>query len=51
MKKKIFITLAFMTSIAATANLYAQENARAEQVIKTKGNIKNNNVTIFKDYK
>ncbi|MEO6134481.1 MAG: hypothetical protein ABIP35_04975 [Ginsengibacter sp.] len=48
MKKKIFITIAFMTSIAATANLYAQENARPEQTIKTKGNIKDNKITVIK---
>ncbi|MEO6134482.1 MAG: hypothetical protein ABIP35_04980 [Ginsengibacter sp.] len=48
MKKKIFITLAFMMSIAATANLYAQENARPDLKIKTKSNIKNDKVTIVK---
>ena len=48
MKRKFFFSLVFMISIAATANLYAQENARPDQKIKTKSNIKNDRVTIVK---
>ncbi|MEO6133943.1 MAG: hypothetical protein ABIP35_02245 [Ginsengibacter sp.] len=48
MKKKILFSLVFMASIAATANLYAQENARPDLKVKTKSNIKNDKVSIVK---
>lgn len=48
MKKKFFITLIFMATIATTNHLYAQENARPGQKIKTKSNIKNDRVSVVK---
>ena len=47
MKKKIFIAFVFMATIFSSASLFAQENAR-ETVIKTKGNIKDNKVSVVK---
>ncbi|MEO6705883.1 MAG: hypothetical protein ABIN04_08560 [Ginsengibacter sp.] len=48
MKKKILLYLLVMGSVVATTNLYAQENARPDQKIKTKSNIKNDKVSIVK---
>ena len=47
MKKKSFIAFVFMATIFSSASLFAQENAR-ETAIKTKGNVKDNKVSVVK---
>ena len=46
MKKTSFIAVVFIAATAITGNLYAQENARPDQKIKTKSNIKNDKVSV-----
>lgn len=48
MKKKLFIGFVFLFVIGSRGALYAQENARPDQKIKTKSNIKNDRVSIVK---
>ncbi|MEO6705881.1 MAG: hypothetical protein ABIN04_08550 [Ginsengibacter sp.] len=48
MNKKIFITLAFIMSIAGAANLYAQENTRPDQELKARGKIRDNKIAVIK---
>ena len=48
MKKKIFTAFVFVAIIFASATLFAQENAKPAQKIKTKSNIENNRVSVVK---
>lgn len=48
MKKKIFTAFVFVATIFSNATLFAQENARPDQKIKTKSNIKNDRVSVVK---
>ncbi len=48
MKKKILITLVFLATTVSYATLFAQENARPDQKVKTKSNIKNDKVSVVK---